>query len=96
MNFASAIANFTFDTETTVEHDRFMKNAVPLTVLLFLTSALGFEQAVVTTAQEDKHVEEEIRRLNAEEVNAFLHKDPQAMAQRWPGYGPTILLSQTR
>jgi len=60
-----------------------MKNAVPLTVLLFLTSALGFEQAVVTTAQEDKHVEEEIRRLNAQEVNAFLHKDPQAMARLW-------------
>ena len=60
-----------------------MKNAVPLTVLLFLTPALGFEQAVATTAQEDKHVEEEIRRLNAEEVNAFLHKDPQAMARLW-------------
>jgi len=69
-----------------------MKNAVPLTVLLFLTSALGFEQAVATTAQEDKHVEEEIRRLNAEEVNAFLHKDPTsdgpAMVRRFCCHKP--------
>ena len=32
---------------------------------------------------EDKRVEEEIRRLNAEEVDAFLHKDPTTMAQLW-------------
>jgi hypothetical protein len=45
-------------------------------VLLILVSALDFERAAAKTAQEDKHVVEEIRRLNAEEVNAFLHKDP--------------------
>jgi ketosteroid isomerase-like protein len=60
-----------------------MKNRVPLTVLLILVSALDFELTAATTAQEDKHVEEEIRRLNAEEVDAFLHKDPQTMGRLW-------------
>ena len=52
-------------------------------MLLILTSALDFLQAAATDTQEDKHVEEEIRRLNGEEVNAFLHKDPQAIARLW-------------
>src|SRR5947208_642907 len=60
-----------------------MKNPVTLAVLLILTSALDFVQAAATDTQEDKHVEEEIRRLNGEEVNAFLHKDPQAIARLW-------------
>ena len=60
-----------------------MKNPVTLAVLLILTSALDFVQAAATDTQEDKHVEEEIRRLNGEEVDAFLHKDPQAMARLW-------------
>ena len=67
-----------------------MKNPVTLAVLLILTSALDFLQAAATDTQEDKHVEEEIRRLNGEEVDAFLHKDPK----RWPDSGPTILSSQ--
>ena len=60
-----------------------MKNPVTLAVLLILTSALDFVQAAATDTQEDKHMEEEIRRLNGEEVDAFLHKDPQAMARLW-------------
>ncbi len=60
-----------------------MKNRVPFTVLLTLVSALDFELTAATTAQEDKHVEEEIRRLNSEEVNAFLRKDPQTMGRLW-------------
>ena len=60
-----------------------MKNRVPLTVLLILVSALDFELAAATIAQEDKQEEEEIRRLNTEEVNAFVHKDPQTMARLW-------------
>jgi uncharacterized protein (TIGR02246 family) len=60
-----------------------MKNPVTLALLLILTSALDFVQAAATATQEDKHVEEEIRRLNGEEVDAFLHKDPQAMARVW-------------
>ncbi len=35
------------------------------------------------TANTDKRAEEEVRRLNAEEVEAFLHNDPKAMAHLW-------------
>jgi len=60
-----------------------MKNPVTLAVLLILTPAFDFVQAAATATQEDKHAEEEIRRLNGEELDAFLHKDPQAMARLW-------------
>ena len=60
-----------------------MKNPVTLAALLILTLPLDFVQTAATAAQEDKHVEEEIRGLNTEEVDAFLHKDPQAMARLW-------------
>jgi hypothetical protein len=58
-----------------------MKNPVTLAALLILTLPVDFVQTAATAAQEDKHVEEEIRRLNTEEVDAFLHKDP--MARLW-------------
>jgi ketosteroid isomerase-like protein len=60
-----------------------MKNPVTLAVLLILTPAFDFVQATATATQENKHAEEEIRRLNSEELDAFLHKDPQAMARLW-------------
>jgi uncharacterized protein (TIGR02246 family) len=60
-----------------------MKKLVALAVLLMFTSALDFVQGAATAAQEEKQVEEEIRRLSAEEVDAFLHNDPQAMARLW-------------
>src|SRR5947208_16928668 len=61
-----------------------MKNPILLAVLLILTSALDFAQAAATATPDDKHVEEEIRQLNGEEVDAFLHKDARAMARIWP------------
>jgi uncharacterized protein (TIGR02246 family) len=60
-----------------------MKNRGPWAMLPILITILGFARPAAAAAQEDKHVEEEIRRLNAEEVDAFLHKDPQAMARLW-------------
>ena len=60
-----------------------MKNPVTLAALLILTLPLDFVQTAATAAQEDKDVEEQIRGLNTEEVDALLHKDPQAMARLW-------------
>jgi ketosteroid isomerase-like protein len=34
-------------------------------------------------AAKDNRADEEVRRVNAEEVEAFLHKDPKAMARLW-------------
>ncbi len=57
-----------------------MKNlALRLTLLIFLmTSAVQ-----LTSAQTTMNAESEVRRLNTEEVNAFLTKDPKKMEQLW-------------
>lgn len=43
----------------------------------------GSVQANAQAAYKGKHAEEEVRRLNTDEVNAFLHRDPKAMAYLW-------------
>src|ERR1039458_10748446 len=55
-----------------------------LLILLAGTSAL-FAPAQVTgpPPSKDNRAEEEVRRLNSEEVEAFLHKDPKTMARLW-------------
>ena len=55
-----------------------------LLILLAGTSAL-FAPAQVTgpPPSKDNRTEEEVRRLNSEEVEAFLHKDPKTMARLW-------------
>ncbi len=39
--------------------------------------------ASAEATEEDKRAEEEVRRLNAEEVQAFLHREPKTMASLW-------------
>ena len=51
-----------------------MKNPSLLAVLVILTSALDFVQAAATATPSDKHVEEEIRQLNGEKVDASFIK----------------------
>jgi len=59
-----------------------------LTCALLLASALGV-WALLASAQvpppttTDKLAEQEIRRLNAEEIEAFVHNNPRTMAQLW-------------
>lgn len=50
-----------------------------------LVGAWLFASAQVTGAptSANNRAEEEVRRLNAEEVDAFLHKDPKTMARLW-------------
>ena len=58
---------------------RFLANA-----LLFVS--LAGSAALVASAQvteKDKRAEEDVRRLSAEEVQAFLQKDPKTMARLW-------------
>ena len=40
-------------------------------------------QASTDATEEDKRAEEEVRRLNVEENQAFLHKDPKTLARLW-------------
>ena len=55
-----------------------------LLVLLFGAGAV-FASGQVTgqPTSTDNRAAEEVRRLNAEEVEAFLHKDPKTMARLW-------------
>jgi uncharacterized protein (TIGR02246 family) len=54
-----------------------------LTLLAGLTSPVALVQASNTPADKSEGAEQEIRRLNSEEVNAFLHNDPKEMARLW-------------
>ena len=40
-------------------------------------------QVVDSSISDDKGIENEVRRLNAEEVQAFIHNDSKAMAHLW-------------
>lgn len=48
-----------------------------------LASAQSATTAREKAAEKESEAEKEVRRLNAEEVTAFLQRDPNAMAQVW-------------
>jgi uncharacterized protein (TIGR02246 family) len=51
--------------------------------LIGINSRIAVAQTTTNVSEKDKSAEQEVRRLNVEEVNAFLHKDPKAMAGLW-------------
>jgi uncharacterized protein (TIGR02246 family) len=57
--------------------------SVLLAWLLGVAVLLASAQVARQPTREDRRAEEEVRRLNAEELAAFLHKDPKAMARLW-------------
>jgi uncharacterized protein (TIGR02246 family) len=52
-------------------------------LLTSLTSVAALVASTPPATGEDKQAEEMVRKLNAEEVEAFLRKDPKAMAHLW-------------
>jgi ketosteroid isomerase-like protein len=53
---------------------------------VFCASLSSHAALIATTspaATEDEQAQEAVRKLNTEEVEAFLHKDPKAMARLW-------------
>ncbi|MBZ5629738.1 MAG: nuclear transport factor 2 family protein [Acidobacteriia bacterium] len=57
--------------------------AVGFVLLVGLAALCASAQAQPADATNDKRAEEEVRRLNREEVEAFLHEDAKAMARLW-------------
>jgi uncharacterized protein (TIGR02246 family) len=57
-------------------------SGVLLTFLAFAMSSSAPAQSTSSSIEKDSR-EPEIRQRNAEEVSAFLHNDPKAMAQIW-------------
>lgn len=62
-----------------------MKRFVAFAAVLFLTSSVLMLWGQTTTVAKsiDQEAEKELRRLNDEEVQSFLQKDPDAMARLW-------------
>ena len=59
---------------------------MPLAYALLLTSLTSVASLVALTppaTREDAQAEETVRKLNAQEVEAFLHKDPKTLAHLW-------------
>ena len=62
---------------------RFLMNAIVFASLTGLTVLFTSVHAAIQTLPKAGSAEEEVRRLNEEEVQAFLHKDPTAMSRVW-------------
>jgi len=60
-----------------------LTHAVLLASLTGVTALFASAQASTDATEEDKRAEEEVRRLNVEENQAFLHKDPKTLARLW-------------
>jgi uncharacterized protein (TIGR02246 family) len=61
---------------------RFLKSALLFALLTGVTAQFSLPQSTSDSTREDKSAEE-VRRLNVEEVQAFLQRDPKAMARLW-------------
>jgi ketosteroid isomerase-like protein len=58
-------------------------HAVILMSLTGVAALFASAQPSTDATENDKRTEEEIRRLNVEEAQAFLHKDSQSLARLW-------------
>src|ERR1700722_17315811 len=61
----------------------FFAYAALLVSLTGVTALFASTQETDRAGAKGNRTEEEIRRLNTEEVEAFLHKDPKTMARLW-------------
>lgn len=61
----------------------YLVHTIFLVSLTVVTALFASAQATPNATEEDKQAEEEVRRLNVEEAEAFLHKDAKALARLW-------------
>jgi ketosteroid isomerase-like protein len=62
---------------------RFVTRAAIFALLTGVFAPLAFAQSAAPPAEKDKRAEGNVRRLNAQEVEAFLQKDPKTLARIW-------------
>lgn len=62
---------------------KFLSPAVMLALLASIVAPLASAQGAKNAGEKDESVEAAIRQLNAQEVEAFLQKDPKALARIW-------------
>lgn len=63
--------------------NKFLLRSMLFSLLGGMLLLFGSIRANAQATDKDKHAEEEVRRLNSEEVSAFLHRDSAAMARLW-------------
>src|SRR5579864_7346317 len=62
---------------------RFVVDAVLLASLTVGAALFASAQGTTHATERDRRAGEEVRSLNVEEVEAFLHKDPKTLARLW-------------
>ncbi|MGI8960347.1 MAG: nuclear transport factor 2 family protein [Bryobacteraceae bacterium] len=62
---------------------KFIGNAMLLAALVGITAIFASSQVAKQPLSAGPDAEKEVRRLNAEEAEAFLHRDPKTMARLW-------------
>jgi len=60
-----------------------MNKAIAGALLVAVPALLALGQTMSPQTDENRRVEQELRRLNTEELDAFLHKDAKALANLW-------------
>ena len=60
-----------------------MKMAIAAALLTVVPVLVVQGQTMATQTDENRRLEQEVRRLNAEEVEAFLHNDAKTLARLW-------------
>ncbi|MDP9161908.1 MAG: nuclear transport factor 2 family protein [Acidobacteriota bacterium] len=70
-------------TERIGQMPTWLARAVILTSLTVVATVLAAAQITTDTTKDDQRAEQDIRRLNLEESEAFLHKDPKTLANLW-------------
>ncbi|HEV2615491.1 MAG TPA: nuclear transport factor 2 family protein [Candidatus Acidoferrales bacterium] len=61
----------------------FLVHATLIASLAGVAALLASAQVATPPTAQDKHTEEQVRRLNAEEREAFVKKDPKTLARLW-------------
>ena len=60
-----------------------MNKAIASAMLLAVPARFVLGRNMLTQTDQNRRVQQEVRRLNAEETQAFLHKDAKALATFW-------------
>jgi uncharacterized protein (TIGR02246 family) len=66
-----------------LKEDHKMNKAIAWALLVAVPALLALGQTMSPQTDENRRVEQELRRLNTEEPDAFLHKDAKALANLW-------------
>lgn len=71
------------DIQFSQKEDHQMKKAIASALLMAVPALLAQGQPMSPQTDENRRVEQEVRKLNTEEADAFLHQDTKVLANLW-------------